>query len=556
MALILLPRETLVVSLFFILFVFFVFFYHLVLIFIVINDIILIQRKGRNMLSTEKNNDINNQNVNKKSNSFLYWGAVVVALLTVFSFLYFANNNQQKVKNMSDTFLSEIATGLSDKIALLVEDSSLSLTAFANYTSVFLDNNDDIYYFLNTAKDNTQFDDIFISFEGEQPINSEKESLNIEMSEVFGVATEGEVKIFSPINDDDGTEYLLFGIPVYSDGERIAELYGVYYLDNFSEVLDLKSFGGEAFYHLCEVDGTPIYLSGSDDNLFQDGDMYSFIGSLDIYNGHTTQSIRTDMEAGKSVILNYMINSQDRSAVMVRVPGTDWCVVSIVLADVNLDMLQQISDDTILFLIFLVVIFGLYFVINLVLARRTRRALINSLESSQRLTDSLQTTIETDSLTGAYSRATAAQKITETINEGRRLGDTHALAILDVDNFKGVNDTYGHQTGDIYLKALVLAIRAGLRSGDILGRLGGDEFIMLLNNVNTPEASKRVIERIFDNVKNIEIDDVSLDNVSVSAGVVMINGEKHSYDELSHMADTALYDAKRDGKNICRFYNE
>ncbi len=503
-------------------------------------------------------NGISADNLNKKSNAFLYWGAIVVGILTVISFLYFANNNQRDVKTMSDTFLSEIATGLSDKIALLVEDSTMSISAFAAYSTYLSNDENNILRFLDIARDSTQFDDVYISFEGEQPVNSLNETLDIDMSGIFGITAEGETTIFPPIgtvDEPDDSEYLLFGAPVYTDGELIAELYGVFYLDSFSEVLDLKSFGGEAFYHLCHVDGTPIYLSGSDDNLFQDGDMYSFIGSLDIYNGHTTDSIKTDMEAGDTVILNYIINNQDRSAVMVRVPGTDWCVVSIVLSEVNLDILHRISEDTITFSVFLIALYLSYFIINLTFARNTKKALISSLESSYRLTSKLQTTIETDSLTGAYSRAAAAQKITEIINENDSNEGVHALAILDIDNFKGINDTYGHQTGDVYLKELVLAIRAGLRSDDILGRLGGDEFVVLLSSVNTPEVSKRVIERIFENVNNIKIEGVSLENVSISAGVVMIDAGQNSYDELSHMADTALYEAKRDGKNICKFYS-
>ncbi len=121
--------------------------------------------------------------------------------------------------------------------------------------------------------------------------------------------------------------------------------------------------------------------------------------------------------------------------------------------------------------------------------------------------------------------------------------------MFDIDDFKGVNDKYGHQTGDEVLVKVADEVKKCMSKGDIIGRYGGEEFIILLPNVNC-EAAINLGERIR---KNIEEARILGDKrkVTVSIGIAMSSYESLNNEEIIRRADQALYKAKRDGKNRC-----
>ncbi len=486
----------------------------------------------------------------KKRNPILYWGAVVTAFFAAAAVLIFAGINQTKVEEISDAFLVEFATSMADKVSVISEDSAAIMLTAEEAIESFGLNQQDILDYLNEISDKSGFDDIYVSFDGKTAINDDGEPIYVDIEEIYDSAINGQINVSSPMVDTvTGEEMFFFSVPIYQNDEKLGLLLGQYELDNFSSVLDLQFFGGDAFFHLCETDGTPLVLSGNSENLFQDGSMYTFIGTLDITNGHTPESIQADMEKGLTDILKYEANGEKRTAIMVPVPNTDWCIVSIVLNEDYLLMVDELNDNIYVFAIIMIVIFVLYFLITLILVRKNQKQLVRALEKSYLLTNSLQTSIETDPLTRTYSRATATEKVLDAIKKSKEQGISHSMILLDVDNFKIINDTYGHQTGDIFLQKLVSAVKSNLRVGDIIGRMGGDEFMVLLYNIGSVDQVERVVDRIFEHVSKISIDNVSLDNVGISAGVVIIPEHGYEYDSLYNKADSTLYMAKRSGKN-------
>lgn len=130
-------------------------------------------------------------------------------------------------------------------------------------------------------------------------------------------------------------------------------------------------------------------------------------------------------------------------------------------------------------------------------------------------------------------------------------GKNLSLVMFDVDNFKQINDTYGHQAGDMILKEFAGAMRSKCRHTDILARYGGEEFIIMLVGAGEKEASD-VAEKIRTTVENKKFTfKTKLVNVTLSGGIAQYSNEK-SKDELISKADKALYRAKQEGKNrIC-----
>jgi diguanylate cyclase (GGDEF)-like protein len=154
-----------------------------------------------------------------------------------------------------------------------------------------------------------------------------------------------------------------------------------------------------------------------------------------------------------------------------------------------------------------------------------------------------------DHLTGALSRRAFRSEADRLIALARRHGHIASCAMLDFDHFKRVNDTYGHGTGDVVLKAVVDVCRRTLRKSDIIGRIGGEEFAVLLPHTelaSAREAIEKVRKAIAETV--IATPAGSL-NVTCSFGLASTDGTEQDLDQLLRCADSALYAAKEAGRN-------
>lgn len=153
-----------------------------------------------------------------------------------------------------------------------------------------------------------------------------------------------------------------------------------------------------------------------------------------------------------------------------------------------------------------------------------------------------------DVLTGLGNRRLLMDRLKEESERATRRGQGYALAMLDVDQFKHVNDTHGHETGDRVLIAIATTLQAGLREYDVCGRWGGEEFLVLLPETSAAEGLV-VMERVRQNIAELA---VRTDNdaicVTASIGVSQhVPGETFSL--TIKRADAALLDAKRAGRN-------
>lgn len=164
--------------------------------------------------------------------------------------------------------------------------------------------------------------------------------------------------------------------------------------------------------------------------------------------------------------------------------------------------------------------------------------------------NSLKEMARTDPLTGVSNARGFAQMAEAEIERFVRYGRPFSLAYLDVDNFKTVNDTYGHSVGDELLVQFVEILRRNLRRTDILARIGGDEFVVLLPETR-PKLAQRVMNRLKETLsKEMQDGDQS---VTVSIGLVTFLAPPLSVDEMITQADNVMYVAKSRGKNSLAF---
>ncbi len=161
-----------------------------------------------------------------------------------------------------------------------------------------------------------------------------------------------------------------------------------------------------------------------------------------------------------------------------------------------------------------------------------------------------------DALTGLYTRAIFSELAERKFREAERYGEAFSILLLDIDDFKKINDTYGHEVGDKVLKKLAEVILSNIRRADIPARWGGEEFLIFLPKTNLSSAVK-VAEKIRKAVENafVELAGGKKLKFTVSIGVSSYRGQK-SLAEIIKEADVALYEAKRKGKNRVEVYKK
>ncbi|BBO70817.1 two-component system response regulator [Desulfosarcina alkanivorans] len=173
-----------------------------------------------------------------------------------------------------------------------------------------------------------------------------------------------------------------------------------------------------------------------------------------------------------------------------------------------------------------------------------------------------------DSLTGLANRALFMDRLEQAIASAGRTRQKFALLFLDLDQFKLINDTLGHQIGDLLLKQVAARLKTNIRKSDtaaapgmdspdsVIARLGGDEFTVLLSNIDEPESAARVAARLIREIADtyhLEGHDVAM-TTSVGISVFPADGTESS--TLLKNADSAMYHAKKNGRNNYQFYME
>ena len=152
-----------------------------------------------------------------------------------------------------------------------------------------------------------------------------------------------------------------------------------------------------------------------------------------------------------------------------------------------------------------------------------------------------------DQLTGLPNRVLFWEHLSLRVKLARRRKTTFAVVFLDVDNFKGVNDALGHAAGDRLLKDLAKRLRSALRAGDIAARVGGDEFLVLFDELASMEAVAVVAERLIQALRVPYSIGTELRIVTTSLGVAVGPNGLHTADAVVAAADSAMYEAKRLG---------
>lgn len=209
----------------------------------------------------------------------------------------------------------------------------------------------------------------------------------------------------------------------------------------------------------------------------------------------------------------------------------------------------NIYNELILWLMFSLVSISFAFICNSIGALRKKlyeqkKELIKAFSEIKKIS-------VTDELTGIYNRRFAVDFIVNKKLKVDKGLDRFIICMIDIDNFKKINDIYGHDIGDIVLKNFSKEVHYLIRGEDCFSRFGGEEFLLVLSNVDL-KIAKEVVYRIMNKIRDMRFNEVPELKVTVSAGLVEYKKDM-SVEELLKKADILLYKAKENGRDQCQY---
>ncbi|MBI5640267.1 MAG: diguanylate cyclase [Nitrospirae bacterium] len=188
--------------------------------------------------------------------------------------------------------------------------------------------------------------------------------------------------------------------------------------------------------------------------------------------------------------------------------------------------------------------------------RRIDTGVEKRIESLKNEIDLLKDLAYYDPLTGLPNRKLFLERLTQTLESAKRYHNIAAILYCDLDDFKQINDTFGHEAGDLLLKEVTRRLSASVRGADTAARMGGDEFTVILVRITKAEEAANVARRILDALSASFLLEGSEYSISASIGISIYPSDSTDAENLIRFADTAMYEAKQQGKNRCRFYQD
>jgi len=185
---------------------------------------------------------------------------------------------------------------------------------------------------------------------------------------------------------------------------------------------------------------------------------------------------------------------------------------------------------------------------------RLNQALRAEKEALEQLTKKVSRLANHDGLTGLPNRLLLGELLEKAILRASRHETMVAVLFMDLDNFKPINDQFGHHAGDLVLIEIAHRLKNALRAMDVIARVGGDEFVALLTDIEDADAASVVAEKLLDALKEpVHVQNTPC-HLGVSIGIALFPKDGKQGDELLHRADEAMYQIKRENKNGYAFY--
>ena len=412
------------------------------------------------------------------------------------------------ILNINYSYLNVLAKELSKSKDLFSEDNISLIKAFMENTDLnrtaIIDSDGNALYDNNVVK-------------------------NVAHRRYFKESMQGKQSLSDPLESSvDQQTRVILCVPIYKNNQVIGVVGGSYNVTKLGNMLFDDLFEGQGKSFIVDQDGNLItrdkeytkkHNINTVDNLFDVCDQ---------------KKIKTDFKNQKSDLIQVQ-TKKNESLYLAYSPLkiNDWMIcyiVPVLVAQESYTFITHYETLLATFIGFIVLSLMAYLA-----------------HSSSKENKYLIHLSEIDPLTSVFNKETTQKLIEQKLNNKEHC----CFLILDVDAFKSVNDTYGHAVGDKVLENLGLLFKNHFRQSDIVGRIGGDEFIILIQDENITESR---IQSLLQKVNELKIEELKDFKLSISIGIAFAPKDGTTFMELYRHADQALYQTKRTGKNNYKIY--
>lgn len=315
-----------------------------------------------------------------------------------------------------------------------------------------------------------------------------------------------------------------------------------YPIEDFDNLMELKEFDGNAFYILTDAQGNYLETAEGTTTVLNSTNLWDLLE-----DGNVEDRVRVKLQSGTGGLADAKDGALEYRLVYAPLEINDWYLVVGIKQDYAKLIQNQTWNNTRRMFIKLFVIIGVFLGSIVVLN------IVSKIRSNEKTKD-LADKADTDLLTELNNKLATERKIKEYI--AQYPNDQALFFVFDVDNFKKINDTMGHAFGDKVLSAIGHGIKGEFRVSDIIGRIGGDEFMVFLKNINSDTMIEQESKRVTRFFKELRVGEYVKYSPTASIGVAVFPRDAQDFEGLYKAADKALYKAKERGKNQMAFYGD
>lgn len=387
---------------------------------------------------------------------------------------------------------------------------------------------------------------IFCDDEG-QGVDHRGESVSVGNEEYFRTIAQFESTSYVYVEEsaDSADESAIVVAERITRGDETSYLLLFYSLEKFDGLMSKSDFDYASFLAFVDSSGTIMASTGAKtSNLLKDGNL---LETIEPENPQEMRIIKGRLDNGSRGYTSVTVNGENCMLVYVPLGVNRWEIVLGVSQDYvdrQAALQWQNARNMMIYLLIAIFVFiCLVVIINI----------IGKIRSNNKKKE-LENKADTDLLTGLTNKLATERKIKEYM--AKNPNSQSMLFVLDVDNFKKINDTMGHAFGDEVLRSLGQQITAIFRASDIIGRVGGDEFMIFLKGIPDKETVRKEAKKVENFFRHFQAGEYVKYAATASIGVAIFPQEGGDFESLYKAADQGLYKAKKRGKNQLAFYRD
>ena len=482
---------------------------------------------------------------------FLQWilpcALLIVAL--ILSICDFNKKMDSAIRTVVDNQAEQIgfyySAGVDDKLGALgnITDAVASIMASRpDRSDAFLNEKLD-----TLAKASSAYMTAYCAVNGNGFLNDRRQIDMSELNYYDSIISASPHYLFAKDDGVSGQTAFIYVCPITNSGNVTGYLLSYMNPAEMSDFFQNSVYGDKAFFSLVNRNGTIMASYGATDGTaILQNDFWNSLKSVAESLGSWTLFDR-QQQKGVNGILHVNENGVGKIVCHFPIEDTDWNLV-VGIDESYLSGIQQSFRGPIVNLIVKISISIAVALIVITVINVLVR--IKASEHSKVLEDKA----DTDLLTDLNNKMATERKIREyTEKYPDKQG---VLFVLDVDNFKKINDTMGHAFGDEVLRSLAVRLQSMFRATDIVGRTGGDEFMVFLKDIRDITMIEREGKKIEQFFHQFEVGEYVKYSVTASVGAAVFPGDGKTFEDLYKSADKALYVSKRHGKNQLTFYKK